>query len=140
MDFYKDVSYLGAKNGASKIIAFLKRYNINLKKSTIQFYLRSGVLPELENNGRLYSKRHIAILVLICVLSEIFTITQIKELFEKYKFPELEENELLSAAQSVFDVFDKVDKIESENDSLILAAKSVAYFRLVGNNDAIKKY
>jgi DNA-binding transcriptional MerR regulator len=133
-NFYKEVSYLGAKNSASKIILFLRRFNINLHSGSIRHYLSAGVLPKPENGGRLYSKKHIAFLTIIGLLSEIFTLTRIKEIFETLDFYELDETNTLLAAQNVLEVFENAAQTEKDTPELILAAKSAAYFKLAAQN------
>lgn len=129
-DFYKEVSYLGAKNSASKVIAFLKRYNIDLKTTALRHYLNSGVLPKPENGGRLYAKKHIAVLIIISLLSEIFPLSKIKEIFERHNFYESDENEILTVAQNVLEIFENAEQNEKDAPEITLAAKSAAYFKL----------
>ncbi|MCL1995226.1 MAG: DUF1836 domain-containing protein [Defluviitaleaceae bacterium] len=64
----------------SQVIVFFGRMGITFTKTTIQNYVRVGVLPPLTEK-RFYGKKHIVFLTLISFLREIYSLDEIKAIF-----------------------------------------------------------
>jgi DNA-binding transcriptional MerR regulator len=67
----------------SQVIKFLERFGIVYKKTTIQYYLGLGLIPELINS-RYYEKRHIQLLYVIFFLKDIYALDKISMAISPY--------------------------------------------------------
>lgn len=84
-----DLSHYSNSLSLSQVIAYFSRLGIELKPTTIQNYVRVGVLPPVQN--RRYSKQHVVYLALINHLKEFLSLEQLKQLFGLVDFGETEE-------------------------------------------------
>ena len=70
----------------AQVIAYFDRLGILFKPTTIQNYVRVGVLPPVVN--RKYSKQHLVYLALIYHLRDSISLEALKQLFERVNFGE----------------------------------------------------
>ncbi|MDR2940204.1 MAG: DUF1836 domain-containing protein [Clostridiales bacterium] len=78
-NFFVDLDKYTPNMTISKVIKFFERYGVLFTKTTIQNYVRVGVLPE-PYNKRYYQKKHMVILLLVYDLKNIFSLDNLKEL------------------------------------------------------------
>jgi len=67
----------------AQVLAFCKRKNLSLTRPMIQNYIRDGLLPP-PVNGRQYTHKHLAALVMIDRLKTVFDMPTIKEALLPY--------------------------------------------------------
>ena len=79
-----DLDNYGNNLSLAQVIAYFERLEVELKPTTIQNYVRVGVLPPVLN--RRYNKRHLIYLTLIHHLRETLSLEQIKQLFALVDF------------------------------------------------------
>ena len=79
-----DLDNYGNSLSLAQVIAYFERLSIELKPTTIQNYVRVGVLPPVLN--RRYTKQHLVYLALIHHLRETLSLEQIKHLFALANF------------------------------------------------------
>jgi len=65
----------------SQVVMFFEKQNIIFTKTMIQHYLKSGALPPLIGK-RHYGKLHICALTIIHILKDVYSLDQIKSVFE----------------------------------------------------------
>jgi hypothetical protein len=84
--FVNPVKHLGGYKSEmtlSQVVTFLERQNIFFTKTMVQHYMKTGLLPPLINK-RCYDKRHICALLIIHILKDIYSLEEIKALFEPF--------------------------------------------------------
>ncbi len=89
----------------SKVLQYFLNCGYTIPKTTVQNYVREGVVSELKN-GRYYSKRNIVEIYIAQYLKDIFTLKEIKKI----------NNKIFSYNNSYIDIYNIfVDIIENFN-------------------------
>lgn len=68
------------KMSLAQVITFFERQGVVFKSTTIQNYVRVGVIPPVQNRN--YTKNHIIYLALIYHLKHVFSLEEIKKIFD----------------------------------------------------------
>lgn len=98
-----DLENYNDKMSLSQVITFFDRHGIILKSTTIQNYVRVGVLPPV--NNRYYTKNHIVYLALINYMKDTFSLEQIKNVFDIIDF-----NQHPSLLQTIYKEYVNLEK------------------------------
>lgn len=80
MDPLKDLHNYSGDMTISQVVRFFERRDIKFTKTMIQNYVRVGVLEPPD--GRVYHAGHLKTLVLIEYLKQVYSLDEIKSLFE----------------------------------------------------------
>ncbi|MCL1936214.1 MAG: DUF1836 domain-containing protein [Defluviitaleaceae bacterium] len=119
-----DLDSYSEKLKISQIIIFFERKGISLTKTTIQNYVRIGILPSLSNK-KYYEKIHIIYLTMIIELRQFYSLNEIKNILffvRDFDYKELKNiyEEFLEIQETIklgIDIFFKniIIKIDSLN-------------------------
>ena len=75
-DPIRDLHSYSSLMNLSQVVRFFKRYGISYTNTTIQHYVRIGILPSPA--GRKYTHEHIALLAIAARLRSTFTLEEIR--------------------------------------------------------------
>ncbi len=118
----------------SKVIIFFERNGIEVNKTTIQNYVRVGILPPLDKK-RYYNFKHIILLYLTNYLKESYSLTEIKEFTEYIRNMDYEK--VLEYNKHLIEDFNEIinnDKIEIDKnirENKILFILVITYLKKV---------
>ena len=129
MDILKNIEYYKEKITISQVVSFFERNDIHFTKSMIQNYGKLNVIPPL-NEKRYYTKKHLAALVLIHYLKQIYSLDEIKSLFGTAFLEESTE------WQTLYDKFVYVyneEEKKEDKDIFELAVESIVIKQKVSN-------
>ncbi len=96
----------------SKVVQYFENCNIQVPKTTIQNYVREGVVSKLSNN-RYYSKQNILEIYFALFLKDVFSLKEIKKINEKIFSFNINYFDIYNI---FFDIANNVNIISEEDD------------------------
>jgi len=76
-DPLEDIKHYSQTLTISQVIKFCEKKSLPVSRAMIQNYIRDGLLPT-PINKRIYTQKHLAALVVICMLKKLYDIPAIK--------------------------------------------------------------